>query len=189
MKEYHWGGGKIIETFVPQDKEWIPSLITNFEDHRGKLTFSHKINHRWENAYLPIDLVPDARIPIRYARDLGTEKFSRKMCIIYDGLKGSGSTHPPFWFNLAQSNEATGLHDHALLSALSGVVYLQCEKNAGNLYFHQDGEADLEIEPECGKLVLFEPWMKHGVRPNRSNSIRFSMAFNLLPFPLPSNRF
>jgi len=33
--------------------------------------------------------------------------------------------------------------------------------------------------------VLFEPWMRHGVRENLSDQNRLSMAFNLFPFPLP----
>ena len=70
-----------------------------------------------------------------------------------------------------------------------GVVYLSCEANAGNLYFHKEGEVDLEIMPRLGKLVLLEPWMRHGVRENRSDQIRLSMAFNLFPFPLPAQSF
>jgi len=186
IKEYRWGRGKVIETFVPNEDGWICSLIKSFEENKEELTFSHKINQRWENSYLPIDLVPDARIPIRYGRDLASEKFSLRTCVVYEALSGSGIKYPPFWFNLAQPNEATGVHDHAKLSALSGVVYLVCEKNSGNLFFPKDGEPDLEITPKTGKLVLFEPWMKHGVRPNLSDSARLSLAFNLLPFPIPS---
>jgi hypothetical protein len=32
---------------------------------------------------------------------------------------------------------------------------------------------------------LLEPWMRHGVRGNRSSEERLSLAFNLFPFPLP----
>jgi ectoine hydroxylase-related dioxygenase (phytanoyl-CoA dioxygenase family) len=46
---------------------------------------------------------------------------------------------------------------------------------------------DLDIMPSVGKLVLFEPWMRHGVRENRSNTNRLSLAFNLFPFPLPAD--
>ena len=38
---------------------------------------------------------------------------------------------------------------------------------------------------EVSSVILFEPWMRHGVRENRSNNTRLSMAFNLFPFPLP----
>jgi ectoine hydroxylase-related dioxygenase (phytanoyl-CoA dioxygenase family) len=48
-----------------------------------------------------------------------------------------------------------------------------------------DGEDDLEICPEVGKIVLFDPSIRHGVRENRSGSERISLAFNLFPFPLP----
>jgi len=76
------------------------------------------------------------------------------------------------------------LHDHVHHAALAGVVYLSCEMKSGNLYFHMDGSSELEILPEVGKLVLFEPWMKHGVRTNQSNQQRLSLAFNLQPFPV-----
>jgi len=186
LKEYRWGNGKVIETFVPASKEWVPRLLESYLAQQDQLTFSHRINDRWENAYLPIDLIPEARIPIRYARELGSEKFACSLCMIYMALEGSGNPYPPFWFNSAMPGESTGLHDHADFFALSGVVYLQCEKSSGNLFFHQDGVSDLEIMPEVGKLLLFEPKMKHGVRENLGDSARLSMAFNLLPFPLPT---
>jgi len=68
---------------------------------------------------------------------------------------------------------------------VSGVFYISCESNSGNLYFRKEGEVDVEIMPQVGKLVLFEPWMPHGVRKNSSDRERLSLAFNLFPFPLP----
>jgi len=118
-------------------------------------------------------------------RDFGYEILEVSSVILFEPLPGSDNPYPPFWFNFAEPGESTGLHDHALLSHLCGVVYLAAENESGNLYFHKEGEVDLEIMPKAGKLVLFEPWMRHGVRENRSNNTRLSMAFNLFPFPLP----
>jgi hypothetical protein len=106
--------------------------------------------------------------------------------MIYKSSDENEGATLPFWFNSSLPGESTGLHDHAHLAALSGVVYLSCQSNSGNLYFHLDGLPELEIMPEIGKLVLFEPWMRHGVRINRSSQPRVSLAFNLQPFPLPS---
>jgi hypothetical protein len=186
FKEYRWGKSKIIETKVPNPEDWMPELLQNFDQNQDKCVYSHKINGRWENSYLPIDLVPQARIPIRYARDIGVEKFTRSLCMIYNSLDQNESSTLPFWFNSSMPGESTGLHDHAHLAALSGVLYLSCQSKSGNLYFHLDGLPELEIMPEIGKLVLFEPWMRHGVRANRSSQPRVSLAFNLQPFPLPS---
>jgi ectoine hydroxylase-related dioxygenase (phytanoyl-CoA dioxygenase family) len=49
-----------------------------------------------------------------------------------------------------------------------------------------DGADDLEISPEVGKVVIFDPVLRHGVHENRSGSERISFAFNLFPFPFPT---
>ena len=184
FKEYPWGKGKIIETIVPDWEDWVPKLLKSFSDNQQDCTFSHKIKGRWENSYLPVELVPEIRFPIRFARDLGVEIFCPSICMIYDAFDKSDPTSLPFWFNSAMPGKSTGLHDHVHHAALAGVVYLSCEMKSGNLYFHMDGSSELEILPEVGKLVLFEPWMKHGVRTNQSNQQRLSLAFNLRPFPV-----
>ena len=185
QKIFSWGGGKIIEIELPGFEDWLPELIEQFEKTRSTAKKSHKIGGRWENLYIDIDEVPAARNPIRMGRDFGLEILEVSSVILFEPLPGSDNAFPPFWFNLAEPGESTGLHDHALLSQLCGVVYLAAENESGNLYFHKEGEVDLEIMPKVGKLVLFEPWMRHGVRENRSNNTRLSMAFNLFPFPLP----
>ena len=185
QKIFSWGGGKIIEIELPGFEDWLPELIEQFEKTRSTAKKSHKIGGRWENLYIDIDEVPAARNPIRMGRDFGYEILEVSSVILFEPLPGSDNPYPPFWFNFAEPGESTVLHDHALLSHLCGVVYLAAENESGNLYFHKEGEVDLEIMPKAGKLVLFEPWMRHGVRENRSNNTRLSMAFNLFPFPLP----
>jgi ectoine hydroxylase-related dioxygenase (phytanoyl-CoA dioxygenase family) len=56
----------------------------------------------------------------------------------------------------------------------------------GDLFFTKGGQDDLAITPEVGKMVLFPSFLKHGVQTNKSNQNRISLAFNLFPFPLPS---
>ncbi len=185
LKVRDWGGGKLVETEVPEWERWVPELRNQFERNQTRLVKSHKIGGRWENLYLDIDLVPSVREPIRFARDLGKELLQVASLVLFDALPEFSNPHPPFWFNFAQSGESTGLHDHSRLSALCGVVYLDCEKQSGNLFFRKDGEKDLQIAPSVGKMVLFEPWMRHGVKINLSERPRLSLAFNLFSFPLP----
>ena len=184
-KIFSWGGGKILEVQVTRSSEWVPDLINQFSQNLKKANLSHQIGGRWENLYLDVEFVPASRIPIRFARDIGREILGTSSVILFEPLPNSSNPYPPFWFNQARPGESTGLHDHAKYSVLSGVVYLSCEPGSGNLYFRKEGEMDLDIMPEVGKLVLFEPWMLHGVRENRSEQNRLSMAFNLFPFPLP----
>ncbi len=184
-KLFSWGGGKILELEVPDWRDWVPDLVFQFHQNVASAQKSHKISGRWENLYLSIEDVPAARVPIRFARDLGKRELGLSSVILFEPLAGSSDNRAPFWFNQAEPGESTGLHDHAHLSILSGVVYLLCEPNSGNLFFRKEGEVDLEIMPSVGKLVLFEPWMAHGVRKNLSKKSRLSMAFNLFPFPLP----
>lgn len=185
QKIFSWGGGKILELELPDWRIWIPELVDQFTLNQERAGKSHKIGGRWENLYIDISVVPAARIPIRIARDFGKELLDISSVILYEPLANTLDQKPPFWFNYAKPGESTGLHDHTELSALSGVIYLSAKPSSGNLYFHKDGEVDLEIMPSIGKLVLFEPWMRHGVRENLSDQNRLSMAFNLFPFPLP----
>ena len=180
------GGKKIIEAWVPDRDVWVPRLLDEFDANRKNVERSHKIGGRWENSYLPVDLVPSVREPMRFVRDLSKEKWGVTSLILFEPLSRSHNPHPPFWFNLTRPGERTGLHDHVDLSFLSAVTYLACEESSGNLYFRIDGEDDLEISPEVGKVVLFDPSTRHGVLENRSDSERISLAFNLFPFPLPA---
>ena len=184
LKTIDWAGHTIIETFVPESNHWIPELLKEFNLNRHKVQKSHKIGGRWENQYLEIDDVPSVRTPMRFARDLGKEKMSMTSVILFEAPPHSTNPHPPFWFNIAKPQQITGLHDHAHLSKLSAVTYLKAEDDSGDLYFRQEGIADLRIKPEIGKMVIFPPFLKHGVHCNQSSKDRISFAFNLFPFPL-----
>ena len=177
------GGDPVIVLDVPNQESWIGQLKEEISKHRSRFRNSHKINGRWENSYLDINVVPSAKIPMRFARTAAIEILGIHPVLLFEPLPGSKESLPPFWFNIAKPREITGLHDHANLSALSAVVYIQADSNAGNLYFEKD--PGIEVIPEPGKIVLFPPHLKHGVQENRSNEERISLAFNLFPFPLP----
>tara|TARA_B100000035_G_scaffold206295_1_gene176375 strand:- start:69 stop:638 length:570 start_codon:yes stop_codon:yes gene_type:complete len=179
-----WGGSVIIETFVAEPKKWSSELLEQFLQNRNSSEKSHKIGGRWENQYLEIDTVPGARAVMRQARDIGKDKLGISSIILYESPPGSQNPYPPFWFNVAGMGEITGLHDHAHLSILSGVIYLQAGEGCGDLYFRKEGVDDLNIRPDVGKMVLFPPFLRHGVHSNESSKERISFAFNLFPFPL-----
>ena len=179
-----WEGSVIVETLVEEPQKWSSELLEQFVQNRYKSVKSHKIRGRWENQYLEIDTVPSARKVMRQAREIGKNKLGITSIVLYESPCGSQNPYPPFWFNVAAVGEITGLHDHAHLSSLSGVVYLQAGEGCGELYFRKEGVDDLNIRPEVGKLVLFPPFLKHGVHSNKSTKERISFAFNLFPFPL-----
>jgi uncharacterized protein (TIGR02466 family) len=89
-------------------------------------------------------------------------------------------------------------HEHAN-SLLSGVLYLETDKDSGSICFHKPyGYTNLfhssthipfnEFEthnadvyhhvPENGDILLFPSHLHHSIKENRSNIIRYSIAFN-----------
>ena len=179
-----WGGYRIAEVFHRDSAEWTDELLKEFLESQSKIKKSHRIGGRWENQYLEIDDIPSARKPMRQARDIGKEKLGISSIILFEAPQGSSNPYPPLWFNVAGKGEITGLHDHAHLSTLSGVLYLQAEDGSGDLYFRKEGIKDLNLRPEVGKMVIFPPFLRHGVHSNDSSRDRISFAFNLFPFPL-----
>ena len=71
IKIFSFGGKKIVEAWVPNREKWVPELLEELEANRKSFERSHKIGGRWENSYLPVDLVPGIREPMRFARDVG----------------------------------------------------------------------------------------------------------------------
>ena len=179
-----WGGSKIVEVYLNDSGKWISSLLKEFLETQSQAIKSHRIGGRWENQYLEIDQIPSARVAMKKAREVGKEKLGISSIILFGSPPGSLTPNPPFWFNVAGVGEITGLHDHAHLSILSGVLYLQAEEGSGDLYFRKEGINDLNLRPEVGKMVIFPPFLKHGVHSNDSRKDRISFAFNLFPFPL-----
>ena len=184
--EFEFDADSILCCRLPNCKQWIAEISREVENAKVDFQYSHQIGDRWENAYLPVESVPSVKMPMRLARDLVLEKWKIKTAILFTSLAGLSLSHPPFWFNIAEIGEKTGVHDHAKLASVSGVVYLKSEPLAGDLFFRKGGITDLCINPEVGKMVLFPSYLKHGVHVNKSRQKRVSLAFNLFPFPFPS---
>ena len=184
FEEFTIGKDRILISKISDHQTWASELLSEYNRNRRRIFTSHKINGRWENSYLPIDLVPSVKKAMRHARNLGAKVLKVSSIILFEPLSGGEKSFPPFWFNVAKANEMTGLHNHSGWSVLSGVVYLQADENSGNLFFKN--EEEFEIEPAVGKMIIFPPHLKHGVRLNKSRNERISLAFNLFPFPLPN---
>tara|TARA_B100000886_G_scaffold120389_1_gene81018 strand:- start:101 stop:673 length:573 start_codon:yes stop_codon:yes gene_type:complete len=185
IKEFTICKDRVLISKISDHKIWASTLLSEYNRNREQIFTSHKINGRWENSYLPVDLVPSVKQAMRHARDLAAEVFKVSSMILFKPLAGEKNSFPPFWFNVAKPNEMTGLHNHSGLSVLSAVAYLRADKNSGNLFF-KNGE-EFELEPAVGRIIIFPPHLKHGVRLNESRNERISLAFNLFPFPLPNS--
>lgn len=81
----------------------------------------------------------------------------------------------------------------------SGVYYIKCPKNSGDLVFNDprntaymalpvrkenkppvDLWREVRVEPIEGRLIMFPAWLWHCVEPNNSDDIRISVSFNFI---------
>ena len=159
-------------------------IIDQVDQNEENLTFSHKINGRWENQYLSIDHVPQLKKIFHFACKVGKKIIGKPLVVPY---KEMGLPMDEFWFNIARPGESTGWHDHKDRSVLSGVYYLKVPDNAGDILFRKrdkDKIVEWNIRSETGKLILFHSNIEHSVKINKSNHDRISIAFNLFSLPL-----
>jgi len=90
-------------------------------------------------------------------------------------------------------------HDH-YGALISGVLYLEVPENSGDILFHspletrrvsntffervkkEDTEynfSHVRYSPIVGEMLIFESWLQHTVRQNKSNGNRISVSFNI----------
>jgi hypothetical protein len=90
-------------------------------------------------------------------------------------------------------------HDH-YGALISGVLYLEVPENSGDILFHspletrrvsntffervkkEDTEynfSHVRYSPIVGEMLIFESWLHHTVRQNKSNGNRISVSFNI----------
>jgi uncharacterized protein (TIGR02466 family) len=90
----------------------------------------------------------------------------------------SPHTHPGYFLNCVyypQASEGSG--NLELLNPVPGVI----GAIPPQFLDYDEGWAKTQwsVAPETGKLVIFPSWLTHWVRPNRSDSDRISIAFNI----------
>ena len=151
-----------------------------------KKQYSHRINGRWENQYISIDLVPEIKIIFAFACKMGKSLVKKSLVVPYQQL---GFQTNEFWFNISDPGDVTGWHDHKENAKLSGVYYICVPKYSGHLRFREKNGniyREWSMKSEQGKMIIFNSDLEHSVEKNGSNEKRISLAFNLYTLPLRS---
>jgi uncharacterized protein (TIGR02466 family) len=97
------------------------------------------------------------------------------------------------WLNVFDKNIMEQEHTH-YKSIISGTYYVSSDntKNSGQFYIPDQipqrelnraifnlKTCDINIDPIIGNMIIFESWMRHGVHPNKTDTTRISIAFNI----------
>ncbi|MDA7947891.1 MAG: 2OG-Fe(II) oxygenase family protein [Hyphomicrobiaceae bacterium] len=98
------------------------------------------------------------------------------------------------WLNIYGEGHAQEVHHHSN-AVISGIYYAKAPAGSGDLLIHSpymDIMLDpptrksnglnvkvMPITPKEGKMILFQSFVKHSVKPTRGASERISIAFNL----------
>jgi hypothetical protein len=102
------------------------------------------------------------------------------------------------WVSSYQYNEYIGAHHH-LPKHVSGIIFLNDGFDGGNFFF-DNPSVDMDhlllsekyskfneytepvhiIKPLAGKLVIFKSFLYHGTTPLKSNTTRYTLAFNAM---------
>ncbi len=100
------------------------------------------------------------------------------------------------WANMNPPDAAHGIHNHPN-NFLSGVYYVQTNKGADTINFHDPRSQTEIIKPPVtgltaentdqvvekvrnGTLLIFPSWLAHSVDANRSSETRISISFNVM---------
>jgi uncharacterized protein (TIGR02466 family) len=105
------------------------------------------------------------------------------------------------WINVFEPGAQEGQHTHDG-SLLSCSYYVDAPENCGCVVFPDPiaarrsyreftkttgtdllTRAEIAVEPQPGRLVMFESWMPHYVQCNKSDGVRISIAVNLRGSP------
>jgi len=133
---------------------------------------SHMFHGRYENIYIDRARLPELEPIADFAHEMAKR------------VLGKERLRYGFWFNEMQPGHRTTLHSHEEIDELlSAVYYIESPPESGRLILHDD-EAQIDVTPRPGLLVLFPPDLPHEVETNQSQATRLSLAFNFGP-PTP----
>ena len=105
------------------------------------------------------------------------------------------------WFTKAEKNQNCQYHLHNNCM-ITGTLYLQTNENSGDIIFGSFGNkryklkiddynlynsTEWKIRPADGLLVMFPSEVHHMLQENKSDTTRYSLAFNLVPTGLIGN--
>jgi uncharacterized protein (TIGR02466 family) len=175
----------IYENYIPVKSEWI-----NFaENCKYDRMFSENGDYTVDKYIL--DNVIDLKNELFFHVNLFAEKYLKIVNTQFYFLNS--------WIVKHRPNDWAQAHHH-INSLLSGVYYLKTEKNNGDINFIKDpkdqnifplaitpnyGEYNqsnskyYKFEPKVGNLIIFPSTLMHEVTINKSNNIRYSLAFNV----------
>jgi hypothetical protein len=93
---------------------------------------------------------------------------------VYRAVEAEQGPIDSWWFNVNTQGEYTGWHAHHRWSKVA-VLYVQVP--GGDIEFRQGASYWTET-PKAGDLLVFAGDLEHRVRPNPSEQVRISIAFN-----------
>lgn len=100
------------------------------------------------------------------------------------------------WLNINKKNNRNAMHHHSPYNGviMSGVYYVKCPKNCGDIEFYDprlyvttaldmqyynDGNVYWSFEPKENMMMIFPSWLHHAVSQNKSDEDRISIGFNI----------
>jgi hypothetical protein len=132
---------------------------------------THFFAGRFENIYMDAADIPEIAVVLKVLR----QQAGQLLGIPEDKLKVG------FWFNAMQAGHRTSLHHHDENDELlSAAYYIRVPENSGNLVLHE-GDSQVSIQPQAGKLVMFPPAVLHEVTTHLGSGLRLSVGMNLGP--------
>lgn len=177
-----------IENFKNIKKE-LNNWIENYQKNQNNYQISGR--HAWQS---PTDFYKREKSFFKYKNLI--EKSISEILIT---LTNKNYKISNMWINVNGPGGYNVLHTHPN-SDLSGVFWINCPKNCGNLVFESPNHftqyktiesCDEQIkqslnyynnfwlEPTEGKLIIFPSDLKHFVKENLSNEDRISISFNI----------
>ena len=93
---------------------------------------------------------------------------------VYRAVEAEQGLIDSWWMNVNTQGEYTGWHAHHRWSKVA-VLYVQVP--GGDIEFRQGASYWTET-PKAGDLLVFPGKLEHRVRPNPSEQVRISVAFN-----------
>ena len=137
----------------------------------GRVRQSHHFGDRFENTYIEEADIPDVATVL----DMVKQQAGQLLGLPAESLKAG------FWFNAMEAGQRTTLHHHDENDELlSAVYYIRVPENSGDLILHE-GDRQVSIQPQAGKLVLFAPALLHEVTAHLGSGLRLSVAMNVGP--------
>ena len=165
-------------------------LIDFVYNMREKDPVGHTISNRrgWQSSCFSIDNENDV-----------LKKFLTNCLAEFPPIKKSVRLFVSAWVNINPPEAFNMKHNHPT-SDLSGVLWIKCQKNCGNIIFesprsfatHQEIECynedfkennnyfhSFSFNPVAGRLIVFPSHLEHHVDFNESQGDRISVSFNI----------